>query len=167
MNYFDHYTYLNFSSALNSSLHVADSFTFGTYFFKGLTIGPQCRDWKTYTAATLALPFDDVTFSHISASFEFESFETGGAYEQLTATCAHREIVGNIISSLQTGTEYEGNCNGLTWRVFTCGTTADIVFCVNCKKNCASTESCPGTSFSVNPCTGGSVRLVPPMQPRE
>ena len=149
MDYMSHSTYSDFLRAKANYSAIADSFTFSSYFYKGLTIGGQCGDWTTYTSQQLQLPFDDVQFLQITSDYKLYDFAKKQS-RSITAVCKDLTVVKGIISSLRYGTEFEGNCNALTWRVFKCSGKA--VFCVNCKKNCVATESCPGTSFITNPC---------------
>ena len=95
------------------------------------------------------LPFDDVRFSLITASFMYENLNTH-ANRTVVSTCAEPAVISNILGSLKAQGTYEGNCNGLTWRVFTCN--GESLLCVNCKKVCVETTVCPGTSLSINPC---------------
>ena len=55
-----------------------------------------------------------------------------------------------MIESLETGLSYEFNCDGRSWRVFTCN--GNRVMCLNCKENCVETVACPGTAHIANPC---------------
>ena len=149
MEYQSHFSYSDFLLSRAKYAAVANSYTFSSYYFKGLTVGGQCGDWTTYASKQLQLPFDDVQFSQITSDYKIYDFAKKQS-RSVTAVCRDTKVVSGIISSLRYGTEFEGNCNFLTWRVFKCSGKA--VFCVNCKKNCVPTVSCPGTSFITNPC---------------
>jgi hypothetical protein len=149
-DYFSHFTYGNYLTTKSGYLAVPNSFTFATYYYKGSTINGLCNDWRAYAGKQLQLPFDDVQFSTLVAEFNIYDFNSRQTRTE-KATCSSVSVVNGIIASLKYGTEFEGNCADRTWRVFSCN--GRTVFCVNCKKNCVKTVSCPGTSFIVNPCT--------------
>jgi hypothetical protein len=138
------------------------SLTFSNFYYKGEVVNGSCGEWNVFTSSQLDLPFDDIYYSFITAYFQEYNFETKISTDIL-ATCSTRHSdpslnarnkvgIEGIVSSLKIGTNFEYLCDGNSWRVFTCN--AGRVFCVNCKQNCASTVSCPGTSHIVNPCSG-------------
>ncbi len=150
LDYQSHFTYENFLIARAGYVAVTNSFTFGTYFYKGLTPSGQCSDWSYYAGSTLQLPFDELQFSQLTAAFEKYDFASR-AFVTKTAVCSDPVVVNGIVASLRYGTVFEGNCNDILWRVFNCN--GKPVFCVNCKKICVATESCPGSrGLVVNPC---------------
>lgn len=150
MDYFKHSTYLAYLAAQSKFRAVADSFTYSSYYFKELVVGDTCAEWNTYKDNSLNLPFDDVKFMSVVARFDYFNFDSS-VNRTFLALCDLPGVVQELTRSLKSGTTTEQNCNGLTWRVFSCG--GEVVFCVNCKKVCVSTEYCPGTALVVNPCS--------------
>ena len=125
------------------------SYSFGNFYYKGITVDGVCDTWESLIDDSLKLPFDDLKFSSLSTTFILDDYTTGVAYER-TATCSNRNTVQSIISSMQLRTQFDGNCGGNQWRVFVCNSYP--VLCANCKENCVETVSCPGTSDIFNPC---------------
>ena len=132
-----------------SPLYINDSFTFGTYYFKGQTIIGSCQEWNQFTSVKMSLPFESMYFEAISTAFSYYNYDRNSTEEGVT-TCRNENVIAGFVSAMRSGVAFEGNCNGDTWRVFTCARSR--VFCVNCKKICVETEACPGTSQVVNPC---------------
>ena len=128
---------------------IENSFTFESFFFKGLTIGGDCTDWAVFTDQILDLPFRNVQFTKLTLAVDNYGFSSKTS-SMSTVECEVKNEVERLIDSLQTGATYATICGGHTWRVFTCN--EESVICVDCKLNCVKTESCPGRSFIVNPC---------------
>ncbi|KAJ1406152.1 hypothetical protein B484DRAFT_436787, partial [Ochromonadaceae sp. CCMP2298] len=99
-------TYIDYQATLEQYAAVEDSFTFSTFFYKGLTVVGQCEDWTQFTDKALELPFDDVRFSRISGRFDRHNFATG-ASKSITAVCEDPKVVKGIIASLKSGAFYE------------------------------------------------------------
>lgn len=150
LDYFTHSTYLAYVAAKARYTAMADSFTYSSYYYKGITIGDQCSAWNSYKDNSLNLPFDDIRFQKVTLRFDYFQFDTGVNRTEI-ATCTRTDPISAIITSLRTGTTLEVNCNGYTWRVFTCN--GNVIFCVNCKRVCVGSEICPGRAYAVNPCT--------------
>ncbi len=145
-----HSTYLAYQAARSKYTAVPDSFTYSSFYFKGLVVGDTCGGWNTYKDNSLNLPFDDIKFTSVSLRFDYVNFERS-TNRSMLAQCNSPVVVKAIIKSLRTGGTLEQNCNGITWRVFSCND--NVVLCVNCKRICVSTEYCPGTAFTINPCS--------------
>jgi hypothetical protein len=157
LDYSKHRTYVRFKSDLTRYVAVNDSFTYGTYFYTGVSAGRTCSDWNAFYRSVVNLPFEDVRFSQITASFMYEDLNTR-VNRSTVATCTDPNIINNLLGSMKAQARYEGNCNGLTWRAFPCD--GQTVFCVNCKRVCVPTTVCPGTSMSINPCYSCSNRAA-------
>lgn len=142
-------SYIEYLQTVEDYDSIENSFSFNTFYYKGLTIEGSCVEWTDFYDGTLALPFDDVVFDKLSSYYVVDNFETGESY-QTTASCKDKNIIKGIVSSLRTGTDYEGNCEFNTWRVFECNDRS--VLCVNCKKKCVDTEACPGRANIFNTC---------------
>ena len=110
-----------------------NSFSFNTFYYKGVNPLGTCPDWKGYYESSLLLPFDYVYFSKLNAVVQRFDYATGES-EAYNVTCSDRNIISNILDSLKTGDSYESICGGQSWRVFTC--SGSRVLCLNCKLNC-------------------------------
>lgn len=145
---------------LNNYDGISRSFTFGSFYYKGITLGGQCRNWTSFYSNEILLPLTSLFYSQLTVSFVIENYEIEGAMTNVTETCSNSESIATIIDGLRAGRTTETNCNGVTWRVFQCY-GAYTVLCANCKLNCVKTVSCPGTSYIINPCgTGCTGRLA-------
>ena len=122
---------------------------FDSFYYKGITPIGSCTDWKTFTETKLTLPYDNIFFSKATLVSMWEDFDTETSYEE-SSVCDNAGEVTKMIESLESGLSYEFNCDGRSWRVFTCN--GERVMCLNCKENCVETVSCPGTAHIVNPC---------------
>ena len=132
-----------------SSQSIANSFTYPSFYYKGLNANGSCQAWQDFTSSTLSLPFESVKFSVFNAVFETINYQTG-EQDYANATCNEPTLVNNILSSLKSGVSFESICGAYSWRVFTCKTNR--VLCINCRENCVDTVACPGTSLTINPC---------------
>ena len=126
----------------------------------------QCADWSSFLQDTLNLPYgfpnDDVAISAMKLVFYADhSFRptTGTARQRtsistnFTTTCTDPAVTADLartLTALDAALTYEGNCDGNTWRVFSC--FGSRVFCINCKKKCVPSVVCPGTALVFNPC---------------
>jgi hypothetical protein len=97
----------------------------------------------------LTLPYDNIYFSEVSMWSKWYDYETDIEYNE-EATCNNPEQVQLMVDSLDSGTPFEFNCAGRSWRIFTCN--GERVMCLNCKQNCVETVACPGTNHIINPC---------------
>lgn len=148
-NYLTHYTYRDYLRLRTKYNAVPDSYTYGTYYFKGLSVGPTCSDWNSYTTNTLQLPFDNVAFSKLTLDVVIFDF-VANVHKNVTAECKDATAIKQIVSNMQNKGTFDINCEQRQWRVFPCNGRS--VVCVNCKQNCVATEACPGLNFGVYPC---------------
>lgn len=155
LDYFTHSTYLAYVSAKAKYTALEDSFTFSSYYYKGVVIGAKCSAWNSYKDNNLNLPFDDIRFNKVTLRFDYFQFDTN-ANRSVVATCTRADSIAAMITALRKGTSLEVNCNDRTWRVFSCN--GNVIFCVNCKRVCVDTEICPGKAFAVNTCTNCGFR---------
>ena len=142
--------YAQHQTQVSAFTRVEHSFTFDSFYYKGVTAQGHCNDWSSFTDNTLRLPFTDVYFSAISVAVDYQGLSGDRYGGAATAVCAQRETVQTIVDKLQTGKTYDTLCGGFTWRVFECN--GESVLCVNCKLTCVRTEACPGEAYVVNPC---------------
>lgn len=116
----------------------------------------QCQPYSDFTQNTLTLPFDNIQFTAMETQFEQYNFNTQ-TLTNFTTTCSDGVSLKGIINALQNGQNFVTNCDGNSWRVFTC--EKKRIFCVNCKQNCVSTVICPGSDAGsgsenvFNPCS--------------
>jgi len=99
---------------------IKNSFMFSTFYYKSLTIEGKCENWNNYIDNDLSLPFKDLRFNTISTSFVYYNFDKK-INDTMEASCSDKNIIDSILSSLRTGVSFEANCNGNSWRVFSCG----------------------------------------------
>ncbi len=151
MNYQLAPSYLDYVASLPKYTSISQSYTYGSYYYKGVTVDGTCSNWKSFTQNTLSLPFDDVYFSKMSVKFRYTGSGMYAAGANTTLTCSDRTVIAPLIASMYSGVTYSGNCAGNTWRVFTCDTNR--IFCVNCKINCVTDVICPGTGFVISSCS--------------
>jgi hypothetical protein len=129
---------------------IPDSFSYSQYYYKGDFKDGSCENWNSFIVTSLMLPFDEIYFKSITASFVTDTFEKNVDLTYSTATCSNILKISKLISYLQSKQSGDENCDGYLWRVFTC--KSKPVVCVNCKVRCANTVSCPGKSNIFNPC---------------
>lgn len=150
MTYFDDPSYNLFLRMNSVAKNVSNSFSFGDFYYKGLIIPDStCQDWQNYFGSQLVVPVPGLIFNSLVLDFHRHDFALHKVVN-VTYTCSSPDVIGKVISSLKNRVTYEGNCNEQTWRVFVCD--SNPVLCVNCKRNCVKTVSCPAKSFIVNPC---------------
>ena len=147
--YTTHYTYIDYLRLRTKYNAVPDSYTYGTYYFKGLAVGPTCSDWNSYTTNTLQLPFDNVAFSKLTLDVIIFDF-VANVHRNVTAECKDAVAIKQIVDNAQKMGTFDINCEQRQWRVFPCN--GKSVVCVNCKQTCVATESCPGLNYGVYPC---------------
>lgn len=150
LDYFDHSTYLTYLAGKAKYTALADSFTYSSFYYKGVVVGDKCGTWNSYKDNNLNLPFDDIRFTKVTLKVDYFQFDTN-ANRSVIATCTRLDSIQAMITSLRKGTTLEVNCNDRTWRVFSCN--GNVIFCVNCKRVCVASETCPGRAFAVNPCS--------------
>jgi hypothetical protein len=146
-------TYLQYLKRVDASLKIPNSFTFGTFFFKGHFFEGKCDAWKSFTDNSLNLPFDDVYYSQISTYVEYYDFDTRIS-KRSVVTCANKVYAYQIILKLIAGGQGQWNCGEVQWRVFQCN--GRNVLCVNCKRTCEPSATGASRSFVVNPCLSSS-----------
>lgn len=138
--------------------NISNSFTFSTFYFKGVTVDGTCPEWQSYAGTSIVLPPGDTYMSKITAAFEIFDFTTGDSFQKLY-TCTNPGAVPYLAAGLLSGVAFSYPCDGDTWRVFQCN--GFPVFCVNCKLNCVPSVVCPGVSgpsydpnpaYIFNPC---------------
>ena len=140
-------SYLQLPLSFNSS---ASEFNFGNFFYKDSVINGTCSSWNYFIETTLAVPNSVLTYTSLSMIFSSTDFSLGD-YDNFNATCNDKGSVNSLMKSLQTGLPVDVNCGDNLWRSFTC--FQQNIICVNCKKSCSSSGSCPGNSYILNPCT--------------
>jgi hypothetical protein len=153
----DSATYELYEEDLSTILEVEggeDGTAFGTFYYKGITPEGTCADWRQYTTTYLILPYDNIYFSQAVFRSEYYDFDTQTSYSE-EAVCRNAPQVQLMIDSLQSGESYEFNCDGRSWRIFTCN--GERVMCLNCKENCVETVACPGVNHIINPCMDNPV----------
>lgn len=92
--------------------------------------------------------YADLTFRPLSSKQRPPPIATN-----FTTTCTDRKVIADLTRSLTSPDAtltYDGNCDGNTWRIFSC--SGSRVFCINCKRKCVSSVFCPGTALVINPC---------------
>ena len=119
------------------------------FYYKGLNVDGTCDGWNEFVYDRLTVPMKGLEFDTLNIFFESRDFAID-SWRNQTNECKDKKVVQAIVHSFVYGATYEGNCDGVTWRVFWCN--GNPVFCVNCKRNCVKTVACPGQSWVVNPC---------------
>jgi hypothetical protein len=157
MQYTTHFTYADYLRNKAWYEHVPNSYTYSSYFYKGLTVGAKCPSWNMFATNVMQLPFDNVAFSRLVLASEYYDFSTR-KFRNETAGCSDRGVIKNIVASVQQKTVYAANCEQRQWRVFPCAGRS--VLCVNCKQSCVATEVCPGTALVMNPCTACKIHAA-------
>jgi len=141
--------YIEYSGNLTEFKKIPNGLTFNTFYYRTTTHDGTCPAWKTFTDEQLLLPFEDIQFTSLHSYYSVFDYTTHTSKFQ-TATCSNVFWVQTFIRALQTRSEAEFNCNGVSWRVFQCN--GNPIICNNCKKICVNTEACAGASFVTNPC---------------
>ena len=127
----------------------SSSVPFSSFYYKGSTPVGSCSDWLDYTNTRLILPYDNVNFIGVSAAFGSYNYATKKSTQE-NSTCSDPVVARGMMNAIKYGFVFQGNCDGHSWRVFTCN--SQRVICINCKLTCVRTEACPGASYIVNPC---------------
>jgi hypothetical protein len=141
--------YRYFLSVVPSIQNMSSTLSFSSFYYKGVTMEGQCSTWTQYATTGLSIPSSNLYFSKITFASKYNNFDTRKS-AGVQYTCTNTYAIGNIVSSLISGREYEFNCDGNSWRVFTCD--SNPVMCVNCKMTCQPSATCPGNTFTINPC---------------
>ena len=138
------------STVLNDQ---SNSIVYSSFYYKGLQIFGTCPEWDAVTFVSLDSPFDDVQFTSVTGVFEIYDYSSRKSRARI-ATCSKSSEINLMVEALNSGAseDFELPCNDNTWRVFTCA--GSRVICVNCKKVCTISETCPGKSYLVSPCLG-------------
>eukprot|EP01040_Poterioochromonas_malhamensis_P013812 gene13813-15231_t len=141
--------YIKYLSWKRRFTNATSPFSFGTFYYKGLTVDGTCNDWTSFTQGQLAAPRETLDFVKISTRFQLYDYVSRTNRTQVIE-CARKNIIRSVMNALTLGIDYEGNCEGNSWRVYTCNDSP--LLCVNCKKKCTASVVCPGSSFVINPC---------------
>jgi hypothetical protein len=138
---------------------IPDSVSYSNFYYKGLYVDGSCNNWRSTIYDSLLLPFDELYFTEIAAYFvmdKLNSQQNNNIIDSMI-TCSDAQLIVTLLSYFDNnGIGGQVNCHGNTWRVFFC--YSDPILCVNCKRSCAETVSCPGTSYKniinniINPC---------------
>lgn len=93
------------------------AFSFGTFYYKGLTIDGICSEWEDYFASQLQLPNDDLEFVSIRTQFQYYTYSTKANLTQ-SVSCSRKNVITSILKALSFGESYTENCDGNTWKVY-------------------------------------------------
>ena len=149
-NMFSSDYYKDFASNSSNLKSMPNSLTFSTFYYKGDTVNGSCSDWNAFTNVNAAIPLETIRYTGITGYFDIYDFGRN-VRATVSTTCNVEGIMKSFMSSLNSDSSFQYYCNGYTWRIFTCA--GSKVLCVNCKEVCVKTVTCPGTSFSISPCT--------------
>jgi hypothetical protein len=127
---------------------------YSTFYYKGYQAEGTCAEWQQYTATQLIMPYDNIFFSQAQFVSHTYDYDTETAANEV-AVCDNAVQVEEMIDALETGLSYEFNCDGRSWRIFTCN--GYRVMCLDCKESCVETEACTGYSHIINPCMDNPV----------
>jgi hypothetical protein len=137
--------YKNYMSGVVPSAAVR----YGNFYYKGLNVAGECKDWSFFLQTSLSPPYDNVYFNSINADiFTYDYVSRKTSYTNVS--CNDVKVVKNVVQNILEKKYYAANCNGNSWRTFPCGSSN--VLCLNCKPYCLKTTSCPGISSSINSC---------------
>ena len=116
-----------------------ENIRFSYFMYKDRPISDgMCSEWIRFAEFGLKLPFDDVEVSAIHVSTANEDLKTGQVM-RTSASCSHGVSVDYMVSKIKSGTQFMLDCEGSTFRQFSCG--GHVVFCVDCPRDC---NACPG-----------------------
>jgi hypothetical protein len=148
--------YLKLKTKLQNSTSAL--FNFGTFFYKGIQVDGTCNNWQGFYQGQLLIPTDDIQFTVMQAHFQLYSYATKTNVSTVYS-CPRLSIITGVINALNhfgSSDDYEANCDGNSWRVYSCDQTQPPLLCVNCKKKCVPSVTCPGNNaFMINPCQTG------------
>eukprot|EP01033_Poteriospumella_lacustris_P011058 gene11060-7871_t len=151
-NYRDSLAWKYYQSNLTAVSSESSNYVFGTFFYKGETKDGTCDRWLDFSQNQVRIPYDDIVVTHVSFWSYVYDYRTRSPRIQRTS-CDNVNSISGVVPSLNSGLDYSFTCNSASFRLFSCG--GNVVFCMNCKRNCVKTVSCPGNSFIVNPCQSG------------
>ena len=122
-----------------------DSIVYSTFNYKGRNVVNNCEDWDTYAVDQLFLPLETLGFTYMEASFGTEDLaSTALTFD--SANCSDVNAIDAIITSLNEAGDIEIECNGRSWRVYTCSAGAPVL-CIDCTNDC-SESACPGNRLT-------------------
>eukprot|EP01031_Cornospumella_fuschlensis_P042350 gene42350-51724_t len=143
LNYQSHPSYLRYLQTLAAISNQPRTFSFGTYYYKGLLADGQCADWTKYTSRQLTLPLPGFFYSALSVDFNNQPGGSTGRRRNDSVVCRDRGVLASLFTNLASGAISESNCEGRTWRTFACN--GHPVLCGRCRRMCVHTVACPGT----------------------
>jgi hypothetical protein len=91
--------------------------SYGSFYYKGLTVSGTCPDWETFFSSQLLLPSDEVEFVSVQAKFQLYDYSTKRNLTQ-SFMCKRKNIVQSLITAMSFGTRYEANCDGNSWKTY-------------------------------------------------
>ena len=141
-------TYLQQQGVLTSQS--ASGVMFSSFYYKGTYVEGNCQGWTNYLNSYLQLPYDNAYFSQVSATFAFYDISLRATRTKVTS-CSEPQMLANMVAAFKSGEDFEKNCNYHSWRVYTCPGSGPLV-CINCKRSCERSESCPEKNYYINPC---------------
>lgn len=125
---------------------------FSSFYYKGSYLEGPCDGWDNYLNSYLQLPYDNAFFSKAAITFEFYDIKARKSRRD-AATCDKPAALAGMVAAIKSGQDFENNCNGRSWRVYSCGATPLI--CIDCKRSCERSEACPRKNLYLNPCQQG------------
>ena len=158
INFYDYETqpiYQRYLIAREAQAAVNNTLSFGTFTYKGTTVSATSASVDNVTkiySDSLSLPFDYLFFSKLVATVEVENFETdASASEEII--CEDEALIKLYIgylktamTSLNTASNQQMNCDGRRWKVYTC--SGSLFSCIDCDMNAdpCNTKTCPGSN---------------------
>ena len=125
------------------------TFVFSNYMYDGFNVDGMCNNWIEFFDSTIQVPIQSIYYSSLTLEFITHDLASD-MIKYVNTTCSNRNIVGNIVKNLLSGSRYDVNCGDALWRVFTCNSVS--ILCINCKYSCSNSVACPGKSSIINPC---------------
>lgn len=74
-----------------------------------------CPQWAKFTSGSLVSPLSDKNYMKITAHFNYYNYKSK-IFQNFTSVCVDKLVIIPLISSMDSGNNFEGNCDGSTWR---------------------------------------------------
>ena len=74
-----------------------------------------CPQWVKFTSGSLVSPLNDISYKKVTAHFEYFNYKSK-VYQNFTTICVDTLVIVPLMKSIDSGNNFEGNCDGNTWR---------------------------------------------------
>lgn len=109
-NFRDSTAWKYYQGNLTSLSLVSNSYTFGSFFYKGFTKDGTCNRWTDFVENQLQIPYDDIVITYVSLWSYIYDFRTKSP-RLINARCDNRNSISGIVHALNSGLDYCKCCD--------------------------------------------------------